>query len=127
MAYRVLVVDDSPAMRSFIRRILNLSGFAVSEFVEAANGLDALEILHHRSVDVVLTDINMPRMNGEELVRQLEQDHRLRMVPVVVVSGDSSEVRVKRLMEIGARGYIAKPFSPERMRMELDRVLGRRA
>lgn len=127
MAYRVLVVDDSPAMRSFIRRILNLSGFAVSEFVEAANGLDALEILQARSVDVVLTDINMPRMNGEELVRQLDQDHKLRTLPVVVVSGDSSEVRVKRLMEIGARGYLSKPFSPERLRTELDRVLGARA
>jgi len=127
VAYRVLVVDDSPAMRSFIRRILNLSGFAVSEFVEAANGLDALEILQARSVDVVLTDINMPRMNGEELVRQLDQDHKLRTLPVVVVSGDSSEVRVKRLMEIGARGYLSKPFSPERLRTELDRVLGARA
>ncbi len=126
MAYRVLVVDDSPAMRSFIRRILNLSGFAVSEFVEAANGLDALDILHQRNVDVVLTDINMPRMNGEELVRQLDQDHKLRRLPVLVVSGDSSDVRVKRLMDSGARGYLPKPFSPEKLRAELDRVLGRR-
>jgi two-component system, chemotaxis family, chemotaxis protein CheY len=124
MAYRVLVVDDSPAMRGFIRRVLDLSGFEVSEVLEAGNGLDALAILESRPVDVVLTDINMPRMNGEELVRKLSADEDLRDVPVLVVSGDASEARVQRMLEIGARGCLAKPFSPERLRMELDRVMG---
>ena len=124
MACRVLVVDDSPAMRGFIRRVLDLSGFEVSEVMEASNGIDALAILEDRPVDVVLTDINMPRMNGEELVRQLGAHQTLRRVPVLVVSGDSSEVRVRRMLEIGARGCLAKPFSPERLRSELDRVMG---
>jgi two-component system, chemotaxis family, chemotaxis protein CheY len=124
MAYRVLVVDDSPAMRGFIKRVLDLSGFEVSEVLEAGNGLDALAILEDRPVDIVLTDINMPRMNGEELIRQLGEDEDLRDIPVLVISGDSSEARVNRMLEIGARGCLAKPFSPERLRAELDRVMG---
>jgi two-component system chemotaxis response regulator CheY len=122
MAYRILVVDDSPALRNFIRRVVHLSGFAVSEVLEAGNGLDALEILESRPVDVVLTDINMPRMSGEELMLQLNSHARLNRVPVLVVSGDSSEARVERMQQLGARACLAKPFSPERLRAELDRV-----
>jgi two-component system chemotaxis response regulator CheY len=127
MAYRVLVVDDSPAMRGFIRRVLDLSRFEVSEVLEAGNGLDALALLENHAVDVVLTDINMPRMNGEELIRQLGEDEDLREVPVLVISGDSSTARVDRLLGIGARGCLSKPFSPERLKAELDRVMGVRS
>jgi two-component system chemotaxis response regulator CheY len=127
MAYRVLVVDDSPVMRLFIKRILDLSRFEVSQVLEAGNGLDALALLESQSVDVVLTDINMPRMNGEELILQLREDKNLREVPVLVISGDSSETRVNRMLEIGARGCISKPFSPERLKSELDRVMGARS
>jgi two-component system, chemotaxis family, chemotaxis protein CheY len=124
MAYRVLLVDDSPAMRGFIKRVLDLSRFEVSEVLEAGNGLDALAVLENNTVDVVLTDINMPRMNGEELILQLSEDEDLREVPVLVISGDSSHARVRRLLEIGARGCLSKPFSPERLKAELDRVMG---
>ncbi len=122
MAYRILVVDDSPSMRNFIRRVLHLSGFSVAEVLEAGNGLDALEILESRPVDVVLTDINMPRMSGEELMLQLSAHTKLSRVPILVVSGDSSEARVQRMLQLGARACLAKPFSPERLRTELDRV-----
>jgi two-component system chemotaxis response regulator CheY len=124
MSYQVLVVDDSPAMRGFIRRVLDLSGFDVGEVFEAGDGLEALAILDSSDIDVVLTDINMPRMNGEELMLHLSEDAVLSSLPVLVLSADASEARVTRMMAAGARGYLPKPLSPERLRSELDRVLG---
>ncbi len=124
MSYSVLVVDDSAAMRGFIRRVLDMSGFDVGEVFEAGDGLEALAILEDSTIDVVLTDINMPRMNGEELMLHLREDADLSEVPVLVLSADSSEARVGRMMAAGARGYLPKPLSPERLRTELDRVLG---
>lgn len=128
MSYRVLIVDDSPAMRGFIRRVLDLSGFDVGEVFEAGDGLEALAILDENrdasQIDVILTDINMPRMDGEEFVLHLREDADLDEIPVVVLSADSSEARVARMLAAGARGYLPKPLSPERLRAELDRVLG---
>ena len=109
--------------RSFIRRVIHLSGFEVDDCVEAANGEEALLQLECRWIDIVLTDINMPHMNGEELVRQMSQHETLRTVPVVVISTDSTETRIERLMALGAKGYVKKPFLPETLREELERVL----
>jgi two-component system chemotaxis response regulator CheY len=111
-------------MRGFIRRVLDMSGFDVGEVFEAGDGLEALAILEDSMIDVVLTDVNMPRMNGEELMLHLREDADLSEVPVLVLSADSSEARVGRMMAAGARGYLPKPLSPERLRTELDRVLG---
>lgn len=124
MPYSVLIVDDSPVMRSFIRRVMTLSGFEVRECFEASNGEEALTQLGAHAVDVILTDINMPRMNGEELVRELGKNGTLAIVPAVVISTDATRERVERILGLGAQGYITKPFSPEALREELDRVLG---
>jgi len=124
MAYRVLVVDDSPVMRGFIRRVIAASGFDAAECLEAGDGEQALARLRVEHVDVILTDINMPVMDGEELIRQIAGDERLRGIPAVVVSTDATKVRVERMIELGALGYLAKPFSPEALRSELERVLG---
>lgn len=124
MAYRVLVVDDSPAMRAFIRRVMDVSGFDCSQCLEAGNGREALDVLSREWVDVILTDINMPEMNGEELVRHIEADAHLGSIPVLVVSTDSTPKRVHQMLSIGARGYVKKPFVPETLRGELERLLG---
>jgi len=124
VAFRVLIVDDSPVMRAFIRRIIVLSGIEGAEFLEAADGREALNILRSQWVDVVLTDINMPLMDGEQLVRCLEADDVLKSVPVVVVSTDGTESRMHQMLSLGARGYVKKPFMPETLRQELERVLG---
>ncbi len=123
MAYRVLLVDDSPAMRTFIRRVMVMSGFDLAECIEAADGAEALEVLQREKVDVILTDINMPRMDGEELMRRLGEDKELRDIPAVVVSTDSTRPRILRMIGLGAQGYIAKPFSPESLREALEKVL----
>jgi two-component system, chemotaxis family, chemotaxis protein CheY len=126
MAFSVLIVDDSPVMRGFIRRVMALSGFEVGECLEASNGEEALDRLQERSVDVILTDINMPKMNGEELLRRLETDARLRAVPTLVISTDATKARILKMISLGAHGYMTKPFSPEALREELERVLGER-
>ena len=126
MAYSVLIVDDSPVMRSFIRRVMTLSGFEVREYLEASNGEEALTQLGQHRVDVILTDINMPKMNGEELLRRLGADGILKSVPTLVISTDATKDRILRMMSLGAEGYMTKPFSPESLREELERVLGER-
>jgi two-component system chemotaxis response regulator CheY len=126
MAYSVLIVDDSPVMRSFIRRVLNMSGFEVGECSEAGNGIEALALLSAHRVDVILTDINMPGMNGEELLRRLSVDGTLKTTPAVVISTDATNERIVRMIELGAKGYMSKPFTPETLRDELERVLGDR-
>jgi two-component system chemotaxis response regulator CheY len=124
MAHRILIVDDSPSMRVFIRRVLNLSGIEVSECLEAANGLLALEALRASKVDAILTDINMPVMDGEELMLRLSKDPQLRDIPVIVISTDASGCRMERMRALGARGYLAKPFRPEQLRAALEESAG---
>ncbi len=124
MAFRVLIVDDSSVMRAFIRRIIVVSGLEAAEFLEAADGREALNLLRREWVDVVLTDINMPSMDGEQFVRRMEADDLLKSVPVVIVSTDGTENRMQQMLALGARGYVKKPFAPETLREELERVLG---
>ena len=124
MALNILIVDDSPVMRVFLRKVVQLTGLPVSEFCEAGDGEAALEALRQRWMDLVLTDINMPRMNGEEFVRQLERDEMLCDIPVIVVSTDASRERMERMIKLGAKGYIPKPFLPETLRDEVEKILG---
>jgi two-component system chemotaxis response regulator CheY len=122
--FNVLIVDDSPVMRAVVGRVLEMSGFPIRERFEAGDGVEALKLLSGQSVDVIITDINMPNMDGEELVRRLESDESLRHIPVLVVSTDASEHRVRQMLAMGAKGYVKKPFVPERIREELEKVMG---
>lgn len=124
MAYRVLIVDDSPAMRAFVRRVIELSGFDLSTCFEASNGAEALELLRQEWVDAILTDINMPAMDGHEFLRRLSEDEMLRSIPAIVISTDATAHRMASMASLGARGYITKPFLPETLRAELERTLG---
>jgi two-component system, chemotaxis family, chemotaxis protein CheY len=124
MAFHMMIVDDSPAMRAFIVRVIWLSGLEVGVCMQASNGQEALDMLRSNWIDIVLTDINMPVMNGEEFVTCLEQDEMLRTIPVLVVSTDGSESRVQRMMSLGAKGYLKKPFTPELLRGTMEQLLG---
>ena len=118
-----MIVDDSPAMRGVIRRVIELSGFDLEKCLEAGNGEQALGVLKAQWVDLILTDINMPVMNGEELLNRLHGDELLNSIPVVVISTDASQHRIGRMLGLGAKGYVAKPFFPQMLRGELERVL----
>ena len=124
MAYRVLIVDDSPAMRSFIHRVMQICGFDCGACFEAGDGQEALGVLQREWVDLILTDLNIPGMNGEEFVRRMEQDECLRSIPVLVVSTDGTGQRIRQMLSMGVKGYLSKPFTPEALREELERVLG---
>ena len=124
MAYRVLIVDDSPAMRTFVRRVIEMSGFELSDCFEASNGSEALDVLRTEWVDAILTDINMPEMDGQELLRRLSADEMLRSIPAIVISTDATSHRIASMVSLGARGYVTKPFLPETLRSELERTLG---
>lgn len=124
MNHDVLIVDDSPAMRRFVRRVLDLSGFPLGELNEAGDGFEALDKLQQHHFDLILTDINMPRMDGEEFMTRVAAEETMKRIPVVVISTDATHNRADRMLALGASGYIAKPFSPEALRAELERVMG---
>jgi len=124
MAYRVLIVDDSPAMRALVRRIIQMSGFELSDCFEAGDGQEALDVLRREWVDAILTDVNMPGLDGEEFLRRLHADDVLRSIPVVVISTDATRNRMIRLLSLGARAYVTKPFLPETLRERLEAILG---
>jgi two-component system chemotaxis response regulator CheY len=111
----LMIVDDSPAMRSFIRRTVAIGGLEVGQCLEASNGLEALALLRKQPVDVIFTDFNMPVMDGEQLVANLQLDATLKDVPVIVISTDSTQQRMSRLQAMGVCGYLCKPFTPEKL------------
>ena len=124
MAFNVLIVDDSTSMRAIIKRTIKVSGFDIGEYFEAADGRQALDVLEKEWVDLVMTDINMPNMNGIELITQMKTDELLRSIPVVIVTTEGSEERVKETMALGASGYIKKPFHPEEVKKTLSNIMG---
>jgi two-component system chemotaxis response regulator CheY len=124
MAFNVLIVDDSLSMRSVIKKTIKVSGFKVGEYFEAADGKEALKILADAWVDLVLTDINMPNMNGLELITMMHEDQILSSIPVVMVTTEGSQKSVQKSMEMGAKGYIKKPFQPEDIKRILNRIMG---
>lgn len=124
MAFNILIVDDSPAMRRVIRRVVEMSGVEIGNYFEAANGVEAIAALQKDWIDLVLTDINMPEMNGEQLVSEIRRDPVLGAIPVLVVSTDRSDARLHQMMSLGADGYIAKPFHPATLSEEMNRLLG---
>lgn len=119
---RVLIVDDSEPMRRYARRIAELSGLEIDSYLEARDGGEALRSLRENPVDVVLTDINMPVLSGQDLINEMMRDADLRRIPVVVISTDRTRSRVRDLVTSGAIGYVEKPFSPERLGAELNRA-----
>ena len=113
MSLRVLVVDDSPAMRMLLKKILSQSGLPIENILDAADGVEGLIKLRDNPINLILSDINMPNMDGEEFVRHVKADKALREIPVLMITTDNSTARVLRLRQLGAQGYICKPFTPE--------------
>ena len=116
MAYRILIVDDSPVARKVVRRAIGMTGLEVSELFEAGNGIEALERLRSNWIDLVVCDVHMPEMDGQELVQTMHADTALRVIPVIMVSSDATEARRDALLQAGARDYLHKPLTPERLR-----------
>ncbi len=123
MAYTVLVVDDSSSIRAIIKKIIKVSGFDVAGFLDASDGQEALAVMEANRVDLVLTDINMPNMNGLELITRIKENDHLASIPVVVVSTEGSEKKMAEAVSLGAVGYVKKPFVPEEIKQTLNKIL----
>ncbi len=123
MPINVLLVDDSAVMRKMIARILRLSGVPLGDVVPCADGHQALAVVRQRPMDLALVDINMPVMDGEQLLDHLRDDPRTAAMPVIIVSTESSPVRVQRLRDKGAY-FVHKPFTPEMLRDTIHALPG---
>lgn len=117
---RALIVDDSSVMRKIVERALRQAGLEALVVHEAGSGAEGLEVLKTRTVDLILSDINMPIMDGLEFLRQIRAQDLAQGVPVVMITTESSEEHVKQAIQAGARGYIRKPFTAEQVK---ERVL----
>ncbi len=117
----VLIVEDSKAIRSMIRVSLEEAG----EFfaVEAGNGFEALKTLPTRRFDLIITDINMPDINGLELIGFVRSNPAYRQIPLIIVSTEKSDEDKKRGLALGASSYIVKPFSKEDLKTAVNKVL----
>jgi len=124
MSFNVLIVDDSNSIRAVIKKIVTLSGFQMDKCIEASNGREAMEKLADNWVDVIISDINMPEVNGLELLDLLAQNETLKEIPVIMITTEGSEQRMKEAFAHGAKGFIKKPFLPEEIKKVLYEVIG---
>jgi two-component system chemotaxis response regulator CheY len=115
-----LIVDDSSVMRKIVERALRQAGVCLAVVLEASSGTEGLELLCQHRVDLIVSDINMPKMDGLEFLRQLRSRDLAPGVPVVMITTESSEDHVREAILAGAQGYIRKPFTSEQVK---ERVL----
>jgi two-component system, chemotaxis family, chemotaxis protein CheY len=117
---RALIVDDSSVMRKIVERALRQAGLDPLVVHEAGSGTEGLEVLRAKPVDLIMSDINMPSMDGLEFLRQIRAQNLAPGVPVIMITTESSEEHVKQAILAGAQGYIRKPFTAEQVK---ERVL----
>jgi two-component system chemotaxis response regulator CheY len=121
---KVLIVDDSAVMRKIVERALRQAGLELSEVLQASNGAEALVEVEKGGLDLILSDINMPVMDGLEFLRNLATLESAKGVPVVMITTEGSEARVVEALSAGAKGYLRKPFLPEQVKERVATLLG---
>lgn len=116
MALNILLVDDSDIIRAMVSRTLTLSGLDLGQLLEASNGREALDVLDREWVDLVLADLNMPVMDGVEMLDAMRAKPTLASIPVIVVSTEGATQRIDDLSAKGVAAWVRKPFTPEEIR-----------
>lgn len=115
MAKKILIIDDSSTMRKIVMRSLRQAGLEIGDVLEAGDGQEALQVLEGNSVDLILSDINMPNMDGLEFLRQKKTKPAIQDIPVVMITTEAVDEIVQEVKELGAMGNIKKPFTPEQI------------
>jgi two-component system chemotaxis response regulator CheY len=115
----ILTIDDSRTMRDMLMLALSNAGYRV---VQAVDGVHGLEVLGAESPDVIITDINMPRMDGFGVIENVRKDDRYRATPILVLTTESDSTKKERARAAGATGWIVKPFNPEKLVTAIRRV-----
>lgn len=119
----VLVVDDSAAIRKILHRVLRQTGMAIRTIYEAGDGQEALASMAANPVQLVLTDINMPKMDGLQLLASLKAATQWRDIPVVMITTEGGETKVAEAVKLGAAGYVRKPFTADQIKEKLVGLL----
>ena len=126
MALDVLIVDDSAAVRKILQRVLLQTDVALGKVMEAGDGVEALEILKANKVGLILSDVNMPKMDGLQLLSKVKADPEYRDIPMVMVTTEGSQAKVMEAVTLGAAGYIRKPFTAEQINEKLTGLFSHR-
>ena len=119
----VLVVDDSAAIRKILQRVLHQTGMAIHTILEAGNGEEALAIMNKQKIGLVLSDINMPKMDGIQLLAALKATPAWRDIPVVMITTEGGETKVGEAVRLGAAGYVRKPFTADQIKEKLAGII----
>ncbi len=119
MALDVLIVDDSAAIRKILQRVLRQSDLPVGAIVEAGDGVEALAALKQHKVGLILSDINMPNMDGLQLLSTVRADDTWKNVPILMITTEGSQNKVLEAVNLGASGYVRKPFTAEQIKEKL--------
>jgi len=116
----ILVAEDSPTVRKLVTLALKTQGFRV---VQAQDGMDALEKLARYEVDLIITDLNMPNMDGYSLIQAIRENEHLKDVPIIVLSSEAKEEDKQRAFALGADSYLVKPFNARRVQFEVAKFI----
>jgi two-component system chemotaxis response regulator CheY len=123
MDLNILVVDDSTAIRKILIRVLRQTSLPIGEIFEARDGLEAMEIVRNHPLDLVLSEINMPNLDGLGLLAQLKESAQWRDLPVVMVTSESGEEKVGQAIRLGSAAYIRKPFTAAQIQEKVGALL----
>lgn len=119
MSLNVLIVDDSSAIRKILQRVLRQVEAPIGDIFEAADGVEALSVLESQKVAFVLSDINMPNMDGLQLLSEIKSRAEFKALPVVMITTEGAQNKVLEAVNLGAAGYVRKPFTPEQIKEKL--------
>ncbi len=119
----ILIVDDSAAIRKILQRVLRQTDIPIGKVLEAGDGVEALAALRDAKVGLILSDINMPNMDGLELLSKLKNSPEWKDLPVVMVSTEGSQNKVLEAVGLGAAGYVRKPFTADQIKEKLTAIL----
>ena len=119
----VLIVDDSAAIRKILQRVLRQAEVPVDAVLEAGDGLEALNILRRQRVGLILSDINMPVMDGLQFLTEVRAVEDWKTVPIVMITTEGSQNKVLEAVQLGANGYVRKPFTAEQIKEKLAGIL----
>jgi two-component system chemotaxis response regulator CheY len=119
MSKTALTVDDSKTMRDMVKYTLTQAGYAV---IEAGDGQEALQVVNGKKIDVVVTDLNMPNMNGIELIRALRAKPEFKFTPILMLTTEADDTKKTEGRNAGATGWIVKPFQPEKLVQVVNKV-----
>lgn len=120
----VVIVDDSAAIRKILRRVLLQTEIPIGTIHEAGDGQDAVRILKDNAVNLILSDINMPNMDGIELLRTVKSTSQWSHLPVLMITTEGGQAKVMEALQLGAAGYVRKPFTADQLKEKIIGVVG---